>query len=425
MKELKPEQENDFAALIGIDWADKKHDVCEFNCGSGEQKHGVIAHTPESIEKWAMALAQRYPDRKVAVGCELTRGPLINALQRFEHIVIYPINSLQVVHYRKMFAASGCKSDPVDAALQMEILKIFRCKLTPLKPLSSLIKQLGELVGFRRKMVQERVDITNRLTDVLKQYYPQPLNWFEKKDSLLFCDFLLKWPDLQALKRARPPTITSFLHKHHARYPDINNRRIKEISLALPLTTDQAIIAPNRLKMQVIVSQLKTMLDVVEKLDKQIKLLYGQHTDSFIYNSLPGAGPCMAPRLLVAMGDDRGRYQSAADIQKYSGIAPVIEASGNQSWTHWRYYCSRFLRQSFVEWAGLTVKYSYWSKAYYVQQISHGKGHNAAIRSLAFKWIRILYKMWKDSKPYDESKYLNALKRQGSPLLKYAAGSPA
>lgn len=417
MKELKHDQDEDFAALIGIDWADKKHDVCELNCRSGEQVHCVIAHTPESIDKWAMGLTQRYPNRKVAVGCELNRGPLINALQQFAHIVIYPINSLQVLHYRRMFAVSGCKSDKVDAALQMEILKLFRDKLTPLKPLSPLIKQLSELVEFRRKIVQERVDITNRLTDVLKQYYPHPLNWFEKKDSPLFCDFLLKWPDLQALKRARSSTIINFLHKHHARYPELNNRRLQEISQALPLTTELAIVSPNRLKMQVIVSQLKTMIDVVERLDKQIRHLYEQHDDQFIYDSLPGAGPCMAPRLLVAMGDDRARYQSAADIQKYGGIAPVIEASGKQSWTRWRYHCSTFLRQSFVEWAGLSIRYEYWAKEYYKQQIGRGKHHNIAIRSLAFKWIRILYKMWKDREPYDGDIYLNALKTQGSPLI--------
>jgi len=107
----------------------------------------------------------------------------------------------------------------------------------------------------------------------------------------------------------------------------------------------------------------------------------------------------------------------------YAGVAPVIEQSGKQSWTHWRYSCPKFLRQSFVEWAGQSVRYSYWARAYYEQQISKGKPHNAAIRSLAFKWIRIVFRCWKNNTAYDEATYLNALKKRGSPLLKFAAES--
>ncbi|MFT6031009.1 MAG: hypothetical protein ACI8O8_002757 [Oleiphilaceae bacterium] len=113
----------------------------------------------------------------------------------------------------------------------------------------------------------------------------------------------------------------------------------------------------------------------------------------------------------------------ASQMQKYAGIAPVIESSGKKTWTHWRYSCPTFLRQTFVEWAGFSTRYSFWAKAYYEQQKSKGKPHNSIIRSLAFKWIRIIFRCWKTSTPYDESKYLEALKRRGSPLLKFAITS--
>lgn len=48
---------------------------------------------------------------------------------------------------------------------------------------------------------------------------------------------------------------------------------------------------------------------------------------------------------------------------------------------------------------------------------------NRIIRSLAFKWIRIMFRCWKTNTPYDEPKYLEALKRRGSPLLKFAINS--
>ncbi len=172
---------------------------------------------------------------------------------------------------------------------------------------------------------------------------------------------------------------------------------------------------------ELLTPQLKQLLKATETLDAKIKTLYRQHDDRTIFDSLPGAGPCYAPRLLVAFGDDRTRYQSATQLQKYAGIAPVTESSGQKSWTHWRYFCPKFLRQSFVEWAGQSVRYSYWAKAFYEQQRDKGKAHNAAIRALAFKWIRIVWRCWQNRKPYDESTYLRALKSKGSPLSKYAA----
>ena len=71
--------------------------------------------------------------------------------------------------------------------------------------------------------------------------------------------------------------------------------------------------------------------------------------DPFIYDSLPGAGACFAPLLLVAMGDVRERYRSTEEIQTYEGIAPINETSEKQPWTHWRYFCPKFLSEPLVE----------------------------------------------------------------------------
>ena len=138
-----------------------------------------------------------------------------------------------------------------------------------------------------------------------------------------------------------------------------------------------------------------------------------------IVSQVPGTQ--LAPRIFVAFGVDREKYNGASEVQTYTGIAPVIEQSGQKSWTPWRYSCPKFLRQTFVEWVGQSVRYSFWAKADYEQQISKGKPHNTVIRALVFKWIRIAYRCWKKNTPYDESRYLKALKQRGSPLLAYAA----
>ena len=141
--------------------------------------------------------------------------------------------------------------------------------------------------------------------------------------------------------------------------------------------------------------------------------------------SLPGAGQNYAARLTVALGTDKERWQSADELARLSGIVPVIERSGKSCRVRWRYFCPKFLRQSFHEYAGESVKHSFWARAYYEQQRARGKGHQAAVRALAFKWIRIIYKCWKTRTAYDEVKYLDGLRRKGLSLLNYAAQDPS
>lgn len=72
---------------------------------------------------------------------------------------------------------------------------------------------------------------------------------------------------------------------------------------------------------------------------------------------------------------------------------------------------------SFVEWAEQSRQHSFWAQAFYEAQKRKGKTHQEAIRALAFKWIRIVWRCWPDRKPDDEAKYLLALKKKESPLV--------
>jgi hypothetical protein len=79
----------------------------------------------------------------------------------------------------------------------------------------------------------------------------------------------------------------------------------------------------------------------------------------------------------------RERFHDASAAQNCFGIAPVIERSGNKAWGHWRFGCSKFLRQTFVEWAGQTIPRCAWARAFYQAYIARGGRHQAALRALA------------------------------------------
>ena len=197
------------------------------------------------------------------------------------------------------------------------------------------------------------------------------------------------------------------------RYPHIVEARIRAIRSATALTCDAAVIQPNRLLVEVLVAQLRVSLQAVDRFEQQIAQLAPTLSDYDLFASFPGAGPTFAPRLLAAFGEQRDRYAGPDQIQRYAGIAPVTERSGNKCSVHWRLQCPKFLRQTVVEWAALSIPHCYWAKAYYEQQRARGSSHQAALRALAFKWIRIAFRCCQNRIPYDEATY----QRRASSLL--------
>src|SRR4051812_27537181 len=96
----------EYAAFVGIDWAHRKHDVCLQVAGSSKREFSVLAHRPESIAQWAQALRARFGGRSVAVCVELSKGPLVYALQQYDFLVLFPVNPATLSKYREAFCLS-------------------------------------------------------------------------------------------------------------------------------------------------------------------------------------------------------------------------------------------------------------------------------------------------------------------------------
>ena len=406
----------EFTAFIGIDWSDTKHDICIQPAGTDQREFDRIAHHPKQIEKWAHEMHHRFGG-PIAVVLELSKGPIVSALQQYDFFVLFPINPSMLAKYREAFKPSRAKDDPTDAELAVDLVLRHRDRFKPLKPQSIEMRTLLHLVEKRRRLVEDRLRFSNRLTSALKAYYPQAAQWFSHKETFVFCAFITRWPTLKQVKRARRSTLERFFRAHHVRRPDIVEARIQGIKSATALTDDPAVIEPYRLEALALAEQLKTTLELIRRFDDAIAELVPTMPDYMLFASLPSAGVVFTPRLLVAFGEDRERFQSAAEVQSYAGIAPVTERSGQKSWVHWRYRCPTFVRQTFVEWAAKTIYTSFWAGAYYHQQRHKGASHQMAVRSLAFKWIRILYRCWKSQIPYNETAYLKALQQRGSNLV--------
>jgi hypothetical protein len=241
-------------------------------------------------------------------------------------------------------------------------------------------------------------------------YFPQILTWFDEVDSALVGVLLERWPTLEALQKARSATLRSFFTQHNCRRAELIEQRLEQICQAVPAIRDAAVIQSAVAMVSVLVHLIGTLRDGIAALDRQIEQAVAVHPDFAIFDSFPGAGPVLAPRLLLPLA------RNGTDIDrrpKYSGIAPVLVRSGKTAWVHYRWACPKFPRQTFQEWAGHSIGFCDWARAYYQQQRKRGVGHHVAVRALAFKWIRIAFRCWKDRVPYDDSRYLQSLRPRG------------
>jgi transposase len=411
----------EFAALIGLDWGDKEHAIALRPRQAGAPiENLVLEHSAENLHDWLSKLAERFNHQRVAVAIESSKGAVVAALMEHPWLVIYPIHPSTSRRFSTAFTPSRAKNDMPDAIALLEILENHRHRLRMLIGQDPETRRVTMLVEARRKLVDRRTMLTNGITSLLKNYYPQALKMVGKTlYAPLALDFLQRWPELAVLQRTKPSTLRSFYTQHRVRSAEIIEERLEVLAKARPLTEDRVLCEVSVLQLQALVAEIRVLNTQVANLEKAIASAFASHPDADLFKSLPGAGEAMAPRLCALFGMERNRWSDAAELQKYYGIAPVIERSGKKRFVHWRWSAPLFARQTLVEWAGLSVTSCRWAKAFYLQQEQRQKGRSAILRALAFKWLRILWRLWKNREPYDDARYLKQLQEKKAPFLAF------
>lgn len=401
-------------ALVGIDWADKKHDVALQVAGAQAPECSSLEQTPEAIAQWVAGLRQRFGSGRIAICLEQARGALIYALMAHENLLLYPLNPQSLAKFRKVLHPSGKKDDPVDADLLLKLLRHFGEQLRPWVPDDVATRRLRLLVEARRGFVDRRTSLLNQLTATLKSYLPQaPALVGEDLASAMATDFLQKWNRLDLIQKLKPAVLRAFYYGHNSRSESLIKERLALMAKALPLTQDQAIVGALSFAVVQLAAALASLRVIIARYDAQIAQVFAAHPDAFIFQSVDGAGPVLAPRLLVAFGSERERFADPNALPRYSGTAPVTERSGKQKWVHRRWARPKFLHQSWVEFADESRRFSAWAARCYQHLKTEGLGHWAAVRVLAIKWQRILWRCWQDRVAYDEAIYLKSLQARG------------
>jgi transposase len=404
---------------VGLDWADKKHClVVRATVGAKPEQH-LVEHKPEALDAWFLQLRQQHSTGRIAVAIEQSRGPVLYALLKHDFLAIYPVNPRCLADYRRAFKVSGAKDDPLDANLLCELVSLHPDRLRPLAVEDIPTRQLRLLVEARRGFVHDSTALSNRLGATLKCYYPLALELVgEDLTTPMALDFLRRWPNLAKLQAAKPAVLRAFFYAHNSRSEERIQERLQAVRQAKPLTEDPALIMPLQVQMEQLVQQLRSLQRSIALYDQHIKTVFAQHSEAWLFKALPGAGPVLAPRLAAAFGTLRANFASAHDLLCFSGVAPVRKQSGGLERVQFRYARPIFLHQSIVEFAKCSIPQCAWAKLLFQETMRQGKSAWAALRKVAFKWLRILWRCWQQRQAYDEVTYLRSLQRDGVELYR-------
>lgn len=323
---------------VGLDWADRQHWASVRTVRDQPGERMAVGAKPEDLEAFLLKLRAQHPQGRIAVGLEQGRGPVLYALLKYEFLLIYPVNPAASAAYRQAFAVSGAKGDIPDSDLLSEMVSLHANRLRPLEVEESITRQLRLVTEHRRGFIEERNALMSRLGEALKCVYPLALEMAGTQLSEpMALDFLERWPDFKALKKAKAAAVREFYYKHNCRSEELIAARLKAREVAKPLTEDPAWLEAYGLQIEQLVAQLRVLAQSIDRYGARIKELFEQHSEAWIFKDLPGAGPALGPRLAAAFGTMRSNWPSAKELLCFNGVAPVQKQSGNQKVVHFRY----------------------------------------------------------------------------------------
>jgi transposase len=402
--------------IVGIDWSEKKHCVHIHNERGAELARMEIEQSIEGFQRLAAKLSQvnsRPGDCLMAI--ETEHNLLVDFLHR-QGYTIYILAPILVYSNRSRQGSSGAKDDDRDARLLADILRTDRGALIQWQPDGALVQQMRSLLSWVDDLTKQIVQEHNRLRANLLRYYPQPLLAFNDLLSLYVLRFLANYPaptDLAGLTLAQFSRLC-----HEYGYTRADKYPIIWAALQKPSPDpDEDVIPAFRSLTVWLAEQLLKLKRQKEKTLAQVQSLFWQHPDAPIFDSLPGTGKMLAPKLLVMFGDHRQRYPVRELLPTIAGTVPVTIASGNSRFVKFRRACNRDYRRTTQHFARSSIRKSEWAASYFAQLIQRGKSKSHAYRCLANRWLHIIWSIWQKRELYDEAYHLQQVSRHRRPLL--------
>jgi hypothetical protein len=394
---------------LGIDWADQAHAVWIDDAHGTKVGERTVAHTPEGFAAWGRWLdEQRAAGIELWAGIERPDGRVVDFL--LDHgVVVYPINPKALDRARDRFRVSAAKDDPFDARVAASFVRTDHAHLRPLQPSSPAAQELKLLTQDYERLVRQQTRLLNQLTVTLKEYYPRALELWEDLTTQRARAFLAAWPTPAAAGRLAPAQWRRFARAH--RLGPEEAAALWGILQRPQLPVPPHVVRAKARLLQALLAQLEPTLRAVAEYRKAIAAFFATLPAAEVALTLPAGHGVTVPQLWAALGDAPGRWASWQHLQGYAGAVPVTLQSGKHKVVGFRYACNKRLRAALHQFALASLQRCEWARAYYDRQRARGHRHNQALRALGAKWLKIMFVMWRDHVPYDETRHLAAMAR--------------
>ena len=399
--------------FAGFDWAKDHHDVVIVDRAGQIVAQFTFPHSAEGWQKWRDCL-HSYPALGVAL--ETSSGPAVERLLD-SGATVFPMHPKSAKSYRERKAPSGTKTDRLDAWSFADGLRTDGHAWRALAPLDPAVQELRLLCRDEVQLTQQRTGLVNQLQQALSEYYPAALQAFDDWTAAHAWEFVQTFPTPQLLAKAGSGRWNRFLHAHRLYRPPSVEKRLALFARAADFAASPSVTrAKSRLALT-LVDSLLSLERHLEQYREAIAQLFAEHPDRDLFGSLPGAGEKLAPRLLSEVGQDRSLFDDAQGLQCVAGTAPVSFQSGQVRRAQIRWHCNKHFRHAVHLWADCSRKYSAWAQAFYQAHRARGSSHASALRRLGQRWLKILWTMWQERKPYDAERHARNQQKHGSWLL--------
>jgi transposase len=397
---------------IGVDWGDRLHQVYVGDDEGKKVREMKVQESPEGL-----AEIGRWLDENRAEGIELwaaiekPAGRIVDFL--LDHgVEVYPVNPKAVNRVRDRYRMSDSKSDAFDAYVLAEFLRTDQAHLRVLRPNSEKAQELKMLSRDQRRVGRHKSRLLHQLTTTLKEYYARPLEVFDDIETEVALDFLTRYrtpAHLGALKRKE---FNRFATKQH----HLSKQRCEELweKLKKPqLAVPEHVVRAKAQLVEVLIEQLRAAIKAVKIYNHKVESFFASSPAAQFAKTLPGGkSGTLVAAIWAELGDAQGRWESSRHLQAEAGAVPVTKASGKSRVVHFRFACNKHLLHTMYWFSFVSVNHSEWAKLYYRGQRDKGHSHHQALRALGAKWLKIIFVMWRDHKPYDENYHLANIARQ-------------
>ncbi len=384
----------------GVDWATDTNEQCIVAANGEVVLRANLAHDAAGMRRLVANFAN-HDVRRVAI--ERPDGPVVEALMA-AGLGVVVITPRQVKTLRSRYGAAGNKDDRFDAYVLADVLRTDGHRLVALTPDTPRTLALRSVVRARTDLVEARVALCNQLRAHLRVVFPAAVGLFADLDSPISLTFLTRFPTVDKAAWLSHKRLGAWLaaNGYCGRTPTaVLLERLQ--AAANGLIGDEAAVAAHTT--MAYVNSLTALREQITGLEVQIREQLALHPDGHIFTSLPRAGQVRAAKLLVEIGDARGRFPTDAALAALAGAAPSTKQSGRMHVVTFRWACDKKLRDAVIDFAADSRRASPWAAAIYDRHIAAGKTHQHATRILARAWLRVIWRCWQDRAPYDPTKH--------------------